>query len=232
MTINKCSFEERLFLVNEIIKNKKAINFVSKQSGVHKDTLSEWVRRYRAHGEETLQPFKKKYFYSEKTKQNAVEEVLYMSASKRSIVRKYNISSKSVLLSWISNYTKKKQLKDTGRGLSQMNSKKSSKETSLAERIEIVQYTLACNTDYQAAIKKYGVSYQQIYIWVKKYNSLGIQGLQDKRGRNTPPPEELSELDKLRLENKQLKARNDYLEMDHDFTKKLQELRQRYTTFR
>ena len=45
-------------------------------------------------------------------------------------------------------------------------------------------------------------------------------------------PEELSELDQLCLETKQLKACYNYLEMEQDFTKKLQEPRQRYTTFR
>lgn len=230
MTVNKSSFEERLFWVNEIIEKNKAINFISKKSGVSKDTLSEWVRKYRTHGPDSLHPYKKRNFYTEETKLAAVEEVLYKGASKRSVVRKYNLSTKAVLLAWISKYNKRKELKETGRGLSLMKSKKVSKRTSLTERIEIVHYTLAHNTDYQAAIKKYGVSYQQIYTWVKKYNSYGIKGLQDKRGRNTPP-EELSELDQLRLENKQLKARNNYLEMEQDFTKKLQELRQRYTTF-
>lgn len=34
MTINKSSLEERLFWINEIIEKKKAINFISKKSGI------------------------------------------------------------------------------------------------------------------------------------------------------------------------------------------------------
>lgn len=111
-----------------------------------------------------------------------------------------------------------------------MKSRKPSKQTTVKERIEIVQYTLAHDTDYQAAIEVYGVSYQQVYNWVKKYNNLGVKGLQDKLGRNQPV-EELSEIDQLRLENKQLRDRNQFLEMEQDFAKKLRELRQRYGTF-
>ena len=35
--------------------------------------------------------------------------------------------------------------------------------------------------DYTAAIEKYGVSYQQIYSWVRKYNEKGAEGLVDKQ---------------------------------------------------
>lgn len=191
--------------------------------------MSDWLRRYEIHGEEALRPYKKKYHYTEETKRSAVNDIIHKGASKRSVIKKYNISSKSVLLGWISNYNKRKDLKKTSKGLSQMKSRKPSKQTTVKERIEIVQYTLAHDTDYQAAIEVYGVSYQQVYNWVKKYNKLGVKGLQDKLGRNQPV-EELSEIEQLRLENKQLRDRNQFLEMEQDFAKKLRELRQRYGT--
>lgn len=223
--------EDKLFVVNEIILENKSIGQVSREHNILRSTLSDWIRKYKLFGEDGLRPYKQKYVYSEAIKKKAVEEFLFERASKLSIVKKYNISSKAVLLGWITNYNKRKALKKTGRGLSTMKSKNPTKKTNTKERIEIVQYTLAHDNDYQAAIEKYGVSYQQIYNWVRKYNTLGIEGLKDKRGRNQPL-EELSELDKLRLENKRLKSRNDYLEMEKDFEKKLQELRHLYKTFR
>ena len=37
--------------------------------------------------------------------------------------------------------------------------------------------------DYNLAIKKYGISYQQIYSWVKKFEKGGIDALVDNRGK-------------------------------------------------
>lgn len=97
--------------------------------------------------------------------------------------------------------------------------------------MEITEFAVARNKDYQAAMEKYKVSYQQVYGWVKKYESKGAEGLKDGRGRNKEP-EELSEAEKLRLEIKRLKARNEFLEMQDAFGKKLKELEQRYGRFR
>ena len=44
------------------------------------------------------------------------------------------------------------------------------RKTTFEERLEITQSTIARDNDYQGAIEKYGVSYQQIYSWVKKYH--------------------------------------------------------------
>ena len=57
------------------------------------------------------------------------------------------------------------------------------KSTTYEERLEIVSYCIEHSNDYTAAIEKYGVSYQQIYSWVRKYNEKGAEGLVDKRGK-------------------------------------------------
>ncbi|AVK64700.1 hypothetical protein C5Z26_11560 [Lactobacillus sp. CBA3606] len=51
------------------------------------------------------------------------------------------------------------------------------------ERIEIVQYTLAHDNNYQQAADKFKVSYSQVYTWVRKYQQAGADGLVDHRGR-------------------------------------------------
>ena len=40
------------------------------------------------------------------------------------------------------------------------------------ERLEIVQYTLAHDKDYQKAIDKYKISYSQVYSWVRKFEKM------------------------------------------------------------
>ncbi|MEK5414225.1 helix-turn-helix domain-containing protein [Paenibacillus sp. FSL L8-0708] len=82
--------------------------------------------------------------------------------------------------------------------------------------------------DYQKAIEKYGVSYQQVYAWVRKYQVGREEALQDNRGRKKPV-EELDEHDRLKLRIKELEARNEYLEMENDFAKKLAEIKRRNT---
>lgn len=44
------------------------------------------------------------------------------------------------------------------------------RNTTYEERIEIVSYCIEHGNDYTGTIEKYGVSYQQIYSWVRKYN--------------------------------------------------------------
>ncbi|MEG0294141.1 helix-turn-helix domain-containing protein [Enterococcus sp.] len=56
------------------------------------------------------------------------------------------------------------------------------RKTTLKERVEITQFTIAHGQDYQLAVEKYKVSYQQVYSWVKKYQESGEAGLEDRRG--------------------------------------------------
>jgi transposase len=98
--------------------------------------------------------------------------------------------------------------------------------TTLDERIEIVSYCISVGKDYGAAIEKYGVSYQQIYSWVIKYEENGIDGLIDKRGKRKPI-DEINEVERLRAELKMLKAENKRKDMEIAVLKKVQEIERR-----
>ncbi|KAF6582670.1 helix-turn-helix domain-containing protein [Paenibacillus sp. EKM211P] len=102
------------------------------------------------------------------------------------------------------------------------------RKTTFEERIEIAQYTIANQLDYQGFIKKYDVSYQQVYAWVRKYQSGKEEALRDHRGRSKPA-EEPDENERLKLRIKELEARNEYLEMENALEKKLAEIRRRNT---
>lgn len=165
--------------------------------------------------------------YSDELKRAAIKDVLSSNHSIREATKKYHISSKSVLTRWISKYTNGIEMKPTrkGKGQSQMNK---GRKTTFEERIEIAQYTIANDLDYQKAIEKYDVSYQQVYAWVRKYKSGGEEALKDHRGRNKPV-EELDDHERLKLRIKELEARNEYLEMENALAKKLAEIRRRNT---
>ncbi|SCZ82128.1 Helix-turn-helix domain-containing protein [Acidaminobacter hydrogenoformans DSM 2784] len=100
------------------------------------------------------------------------------------------------------------------------------RKTTLDERIEIVKYCIEHNRDYNGTAQHYKVSYQQVYSWTQKYESSGVEALQDRRGKNKPE-DQMSELEKLRAQNKLLEAENRRKQMEIDFLKKLEEIERR-----
>ncbi|GGG20836.1 helix-turn-helix domain-containing protein [Paenibacillus aceti] len=221
------SFEIKLHVVERCLQNETNPTHEAKRLGVDRHTVTEWVRKYKADGFEGLKKSRGWKAYSKDLRLTAIMDVLSGNHSIREATKKYHISSKSVLTRWISKYTSGEEMKPTrkGKGLSHMNK---GRKTTLQERIEIAQYTIANDFDYQKSIEKYKVSYQQVYAWVRKYQSGGEDALHDHRGRNKPV-EELNDHERLKLRIKELEARNEYLEMENALAKKLAEIRRRNT---
>ncbi|MDO5459305.1 MAG: helix-turn-helix domain-containing protein, partial [Eubacteriales bacterium] len=101
-----------------------------------------------------------------------------------------------------------------------------SRKTTLEERLAIVEHCTANNHNYALTAKEYHCSYGQVYSWVKKYETKGVEGLYDRRGRSKPT-EELTELEKLKAENRLLKAQAKQQQMEIDFLKKLDAVERR-----
>ena len=80
----------------------------------------------------------------------------------------------------------------------------------------------AHNHDYKGTASLYNVSYSQVYSWVKKYASVGEEGLTDKRGRHKTD-DEVDELERLRRENKRLKRQLEENDMLVQLLKKVKE---------
>ena len=91
------------------------------------------------------------------------------------------------------------------------------------EKIEIVSYCIANNKDYGKTIEQYGVSYQQIYGWVRKYERDGVDGLTDHRGKRKNESS-MTEVEKLQAQIKLKEAENQRLQMENDLLKKLEAL--------
>lgn len=92
------------------------------------------------------------------------------------------------------------------------------RKTTYEERVEIVTYCIEHEMDYAQTAEKYQVSYQQIYQWARKYQSNGVEGLIDKRGKRKTESE-MSELEKLRAENKLLQAEKRRAQLEVAFLK-------------
>ena len=122
----------------------------------------------------------------------------------KDITEKYGISNQYVLRGWIKRYK-------SGKGNSRM---KQGRQTTFEEGVEIVTFTIACDKDDQAAIDKYGISYQQVYSWVRKFEKQGSLGLEDRRGKGLESKPNLTTEEELQLKIKQLEEGNCYLEME------------------
>ncbi|SMF83566.1 Transposase and inactivated derivatives [Paenibacillus uliginis N3/975] len=222
---NSISFDVKLRIVERCLQHETTPSYEAKQLGVDKNTVKDWIRKYKVDGYEGLKKSRGHKAYSKKLKLAAIRDVLSGNHSIREATKKYHISSISVLMGWISKYTCRKEIKPTrkGKGLSRMNK---GRKTTFEERIEIAQYTIANDLDYQKSIEKYNVSYTQVYSWVQKYKSGSEESLKDNRGRKKPV-EELDDHERLKLRIKELEARNEYLEMENALAKKLAEIKRR-----
>ncbi|WP_158310179.1 helix-turn-helix domain-containing protein [Desulfosporosinus acidiphilus] len=91
------------------------------------------------------------------------------------------------------------------------------------ERIEVVNYCIEHQYNYAETAQKFQVSYQQVYSWTNKYLKDGVEALQDKRGKRKSE-DEMSEVEKLRAQNKLLETDNRRKQMEIDLLKKLDEI--------
>ena len=101
------------------------------------------------------------------------------------------------------------------------------RKTSMDERIKIVSYCIANDKNYGETAEKFNVSYQQVYSWIKKYTARGIEGLEDRRGRSEPIVRPVTDIEKLKAELELEKAKNQRLQVENDFLKKLEEIERR-----
>lgn len=219
--MTKHTLDERTQAVLSVIRDKKPVKTIAREYDVNKATIQAWVRKYEADGVNGLKENKGWKKYSQELKMEAVKYYLNGKAGLKPTCKKFNISDPSVLRQWIKHYTSGKRNKSTGKGRSTM---KTGRKTTFKERIEIVQFTIAHDFDYQQAVDNYQVSYQQVYSWVRKYKRDGEQALQDRRGKTLESKPDLTSEEKLRLQIKKLEHRNQYLETENGLLKKLEEI--------
>lgn len=220
------SYETKVSAIEAYENNVGSISMIAKMFNVKETSLKRWIANYQSQGIEGLITKHKHTQRTKEFKTLAVEEYLSGNFSLKDICIKYKISSDSILRRWIKVYNDgHKELKSTGSGGRKPMTK--ARKTTFEERIEIVQFCIANGKDYGLTINKFNISYQQIYLWVRKYEEKGVDGLVDRRGKSKPE-NELTELDRLKAENKMLAAKNQELQMDIDVIKKLKEVERRY----
>lgn len=184
--------------------------------------IREWVGKYRLNGIAAFNNKAGTTSYSSGFKKLCVEAVLSGEGSVDDIVFKYNLTTRKVLIRWIGCYNANRELKDYY-PKKEVYMAEAKRKTTMEERKVIVDYCLKHNRDYKGTASIYGVSYDQVYSWVRKYEADGKEGLLDKRGRHKPD-DELDELERLRRENLRLKRQLEEKDMVVELLKKVKEL--------
>ena len=213
--------EFRAMVSQEYLDDMGSYRFLAERYNIGTRTLREWVAKFRIHGIDAFITQTGNTSYSSDFKIMCVEAVLSGKGSVNDIVAKYNISSGYVLRNWIKLYNTNKELKDYD-PKREVYMADARRKTTLEERKEIVEYCIAHDRNYKDAASKYGVSYSQVYSWVRKYDALGTDGLTDKRGRRKTD-EEVDELERIRRENLRLKRQLEEKDMVVELLKKVKE---------
>lgn len=217
----RVEFEVKVAAVKDYLNGVKSVQKISDELSVNKSSVKDWIKIYRSKGESGLFPQSRNTSYSKELKIAAVEDYLAGNGSLRDISMKYGLRSKKQLQTWIIKYNGHEEIKPSGTGGDQIMTK--GRATTIEERIEIVKYCIENDKNYSETSRKYQVSYQQVRNWMIKFEELGIDGLIDRRGIRKPESQ-LSEVEKLKAENKLLEAKNKRLEMENELLKKLEKI--------
>lgn len=217
------SAQEKLELIIAHQDRKTSIKIFCGQNKITEDTINKWIYLYQTYGMDGLQGSKGWKRYTKDVKTAAVLDYLSGSYSLNEVVRKYEISSRSLLKQWIRNYNDHRELKEMKRMNSSMIKGRS---TTLEERLDIVMYCIQNGENYRQASERFHVSYQQVYQWVQKFEKEGEDGLKDKRGKRKAEPE-LTPEEKAQRGMKRLEQENERLRAEIAFLKKLEELERR-----
>jgi len=220
MSRTKHSAAEKINAVERWLSGEAGQVTIARALGISSTSLQQWIRNYESMGPEAFTMTKPKR-YSAELKASAVEDYLSGVGSMDAICKKYGVRAKSKLEIWIMQYNGHGDFRQPNYGGVIYMAK--GRATTLEERIDIVSYCISNNMDYGKTINQYGVSYQQVYGWVRKYESEGPDGLVDRRGKRKDEAR-MTEVEKLCAQLKLKEAENLRLQMENDVLKKLEEL--------
>ncbi len=209
--------------VQEFLDRRSSQRAIADKLGICRASFQMWVKNYRSMGADAFSHNGNKH-YSKELKEQAVRDYLSGLGSLKDICEKHKILSTSQLIKWIKKYNGHEELKASGTGGTVIMTK--GRKTTFDERVEIVQYCIAHDHNYTETAEKYEVSYQQARSYTVKYEEGGVEALRDRRGRSKTQ-EEMSELERLRAENKILRAEKERAEMEASFLKKLDAIERR-----
>lgn len=223
MSRKKISAQEKISAVKRYLDGLISQRQLANEFQISLAAVQQWIFNYESMGEDAFLMKRNKH-YSAQHKMEAVQDYLAGKGSQIDICKKYGIRSKSKLQEWIKRYNGHEELKASRTGGYPIMTK--GRKTTFNERVEIVQYCIAHEHNYAKTAEVYQISYQQARNYTVKYETNGVKGLEDKRGKRKTE-DEMSELERLRAENKILRIQKERAEMEASFLKKLEEIERR-----
>lgn len=218
---SRFTVEQKVWVVEEYLSGRLSPGEFERIYGSGQRVMKDWVQLYKMRGVVGLTPAANWRKYSPEIKRSAVSDYLNGAGSLDTICKKYDISGRRVLRRWIKRYNGHGDFKQPNSGGAIYMTR--GRGTTIQERIEIVSHCIANNKDYGKTIEQYGVSYQQIYSWVRKYEKGGPDGLADRRGKRKDEAS-MTEAERLRAQLKLKEAENLRLLMENELLKKLEAL--------
>lgn len=201
MSRRKISAQEKISAVKRYLDGLISQRHLANEFQISQASVQQWIFNYESMGEDAFLMKGNKH-YSAQHKMEAVQDYLTGKGSQVDICKKYGIRSKSKLQKWIKQYNGHEELKASRTGGCPIMAK--GRKTTFNERVEIVQYCIAHEHNYAKTAEVYQISYQQARNYTVKYETNGVKGLEDKRGKRKTE-DKMSELERLRAENKILR---------------------------
>jgi transposase len=220
---SKISGPERINAIEKYLRGEDSMNHIATVLNVSWTSIKQWLQTYQSLGPDELLHTSRNTSYAADLKITAVKDYLAGGGSHMEICKRYGIKSTIQLRNWILKYNGH-ELNTSRTGGTTVMTK--GRTTTYDERIEIVRFCIEHQHDYAQTAEKFQVSYQQAYSWTNKYLKSGVEALQDKRGKRKSEGE-MSEVEKLRAQNKLLQAENRRKQMEIDLLKKLDEIKRR-----
>ncbi|MCC6095701.1 MAG: helix-turn-helix domain-containing protein [Eubacterium sp.] len=217
----RISEEIKLKYARQIFEGRMTRKEAARELGIDSRSVSEWVLRYREQGEIDFLDTGHNRVYPLELKLKAVNSYLNGEGSQREISARYGLRARTQLHKWIKMYNNGIDFTRKMSGGSRMTT---SRKTSKNERVKIARECLANGKNYGETAMKYGVSYQQVYTWVKRYLELGEAGLEDRRGRRKADQQPRSEIEELKIKLAQTEYELYMTKMERDLLKKVREL--------
>lgn len=220
---SKYSADFKLMIIHEA--ETLGITRTSRKYSISDHTIRTWKLIYKYQGIQGLEPTHSNNTYSREYKASLVEEYQKSDEKLEEFAIRHGLRGRTQLSQWIMGYNEsiledhRSRKRDSGM---------KGRKTTFDERLEIIEQLIRHDVDYKWAAEHYNVSYNQVYGWYRKYTESGNnpESLRDRRGK-AKPESELTELDRLKRENKLLKARLHQQEMEIAFAKKFVEISNR-----
>ena len=224
MSRKKISPSEKLQAIQEYLAGKGSMETIAAKYGITYTPFRKWLAKYESFGSNAFIRTGHNASYSSTFKMNVVNDYLSGKGSYRELAIKYKIANPDTVRCWVMKYNGHEELGASGTGGYSIMTK--GRKTIFDDRVEIVQYCIAHEHNYAETAEKYQVSYQQARNYTVKYESGGVEALKDNRGKRKLE-DQMTELERLRAENKILRAEKERAEMEASFLKKLKEIERR-----